>query len=138
MSTIVQEEISALRRISGNNSTPLTENFIGIFRMSGVGRGYVQVYLDCYSLRRELFGLSEFDHRPGYAWDVDRWEVERLVIFTGRISCPAEYRYWVKAADKVKRHYLGDLWCRTTFAVEGYTSLIHPSLSGYANIFAGI
>ena len=105
MSTIVEKEISALRRIYENNLyNPVNKDCIGPCIQEMRLSGDFVVVLDVYQLCRELSIIPEQTE-----WDVDMWEACKVVVYWGRLDSRARYRFIMVAAQVARERLLADL-----------------------------
>lgn len=100
MSTIVEKEISALRRIYENNLyNPVNKDVVGPCIQESLLSGSFIVILDVYQLWRE----------EQVGWDVAMLDVGKEIVYWGEVNSRAHYRFIMVMAKLTRERRLSEL-----------------------------
>lgn len=96
MSSLLNKEVAALKRIYVRNSSPLTAGYVSAWKAYFGDELRLYVFIDGYQL--------VLDHtRNASGWDVDQWEKGKCVVFWGVIRSCREFRLIMTTARRAAR-----------------------------------
>lgn len=96
MSSLLNKEVAALKRIYVKNSSPLTAGYVSAWQTYFGDELRLYIFIDGYQV--------VLDHQRGAAaWDVDQWEKGKCVVFWGVIRSSREFRLIMVTARRAAR-----------------------------------